>query len=146
MRTGPRGPASATPVAAFPHRPPRSIVQLVLCPRHAPEGLEGDHVMSKHLSRLPAGLAAAAALVLSHSALAVPASYAPTSLDGQNGWNGGNPCLVFVNNDAGDETVQAAEVRSGSQAWAYRRGYGSPGCGTPFSPQMLSAVGRPSSG
>jgi hypothetical protein len=85
------------------------------------------------------------AMVLLIICVTVQAQYAPTSLDGQNGWNGGVPCLIFVNNDAGDESVTIAEAFSGSQSWRYGRGYGSPGCGTPFSPQVVS-VGRPSSG
>ncbi|HVQ40448.1 MAG TPA: thrombospondin type 3 repeat-containing protein, partial [Pyrinomonadaceae bacterium] len=68
------------------------------------------------------------------------------SLDGQNGWNGGVPCLTFLNNDAGDESVTITDAFSGSQSWRYGRGYGSPGCGTPFSPQLAGSVGRPSSG
>ena len=87
----------------------------------------------------------ASALLLLIINVTVQAQYTPTSLDGQNGWNGGVPCLTFVNNDAGDESVQGAVFYTGAQAWGYFRGYGSPGCGTPFSPQVVS-VGRPSSG
>jgi hypothetical protein len=85
------------------------------------------------------------AMLLLIISVTVQAQYTPTSLDGQNGWNGGVPCLIFVNNDAGDESVQGAVFYTGAQAWGYFRGYGSPGCGTPFSPQVAS-VGRPSSG
>jgi hypothetical protein len=85
------------------------------------------------------------ALLLLIINVTVQAQYTPTSLDGQNGWNGGVPCGTFVNNDAGDESVQGAVFYTGAQAWGYFRGYGSPGCGTPFSPQGVS-VGRPSSG
>jgi hypothetical protein len=86
------------------------------------------------------------AMLLLTISVTAQAQYTPTSLDGQNGWNGGVPCLIFVNNDAGDESVTIAEAFSGSQSWRYGRGYGSPGCGTPFSPQLAGSVGRPSSG
>jgi hypothetical protein len=86
------------------------------------------------------------AMVLLMISVTVQAQYTPTSLDGQNGWNGGVPCVVFVNNDAGDESVTLADAKTGSQSWRYGRGYGSPGCGTPFSPQLAGSVGRPSSG
>lgn len=86
------------------------------------------------------------AMLLLTVAATVQAQYTPTSLDGQNGWNGGTPCVVFVNNDPGDESVTTADAHTGSQSWRYSRGYGSPGCGTPFSPQLAGSVGRPSSG
>jgi Thrombospondin type 3 repeat len=86
------------------------------------------------------------AMLLLTVAVTVQAQYTPTSLDGQNGWNGGVPCVTFVNNDAGDESVTTADAHIGSQSWRYGRGYGSPGCGTPFSPQLAGSVGRPSSG
>lgn len=86
------------------------------------------------------------AMLLLTIAVTAQAQYTPTSLDGQNGWNGGVPCVVFVNNDAGDESVTTAAAHTGSQSWRYSRGYGSPGCGTPFSPQLAGSVGRPSSG
>lgn len=86
------------------------------------------------------------AMLLLTITVTAQAQYTPTSLDGQNGWNGGVPCVVFVNNDAGDESVTTADARTGLQSWRYSRGYGSPGCGTPFSPQLAGAVGRPSSG
>lgn len=86
------------------------------------------------------------AMVLLTVAVRGQAQYTPTSLDGQNGWNGGVPCVIFVNNDAGDESVTNAAANTGLQSWRYGRGYGSPGCGTPFSPQLAGSVGRPSSG
>ena len=86
------------------------------------------------------------AMVLLTVAVRAQGQYAPTSLDGQNGWNGGVPCLVFFNDDAGDESVTNAAANTGLQSWRYGRGYGSPGCGTPFSPQLAGSVGRPSSG
>jgi len=98
----------------------------------------------KILTQLMSGLVSA--MVLFTIAARVQAQYAPTSLDGQNGWNGGVPCVIFVNNDAGDESVTTADAHTGSQSWRYSRGYGSPGCGTPFSPQLAGSVGRPSSG
>jgi len=90
------------------------------------------------------GLLSAALLLMSVSG-AQAQSYTATSLDGQNGWDGGVPCVTFTNNDPGDEAVTTADAKTGSQSWRYGRGYGSPGCGTPFSPQGAS-VGRPSSG
>lgn len=93
---------------------------------------------------LPALVILIATLLLMN-VVSAQAQYAPISLDGQNGWNGGVPCVVFVNNDAGDESVTTADAHTGTQSWRYSRGYGSPGCGTPFSPQTAS-VGRPSSG
>lgn len=89
---------------------------------------------------------AIAAALLTVGIGSAQAQYTPTSLDGQNGWNGGTPCVIFVNNDAGDESVTTADAHTGSQSWRYSRGYGSPGCGTPFSPQLAGSVGRPSSG
>ncbi|MDX6558656.1 MAG: hypothetical protein QOF72_1705 [Blastocatellia bacterium] len=86
------------------------------------------------------------AILLLTIGVTAQAQYTPTSLDGQNGWNGGVPCVVFVNNNAGNESVTTAAARTGSQSWRYSRGYGSPGCGTPFSPQLAGSVGRPSSG
>jgi hypothetical protein len=69
--------------------------------------------------------------------------YVLGSLDGQNGWDGG--VGGFVNNDPGDEAVTDADFYTGARCWRYSRGYGSPGSGTPFTPQVAS-VGRPSSG
>ncbi|MEY2512138.1 MAG: hypothetical protein QOE26_2901 [Verrucomicrobiota bacterium] len=89
---------------------------------------------------------AIAAALLTIGASAARAQYTPTSLDGQNGWNGGVPCGVFVNNNPGDESVTTVDTYTGLQSWRYGRGYSSPGCGTPFSPQLTASVGRPSSG
>ncbi|HEV3334249.1 MAG TPA: hypothetical protein VG096_24855 [Bryobacteraceae bacterium] len=86
------------------------------------------------------------ALVATSAALAASASHFTTSLDGQNGWSGGIPCMVFANNNPGDEAVTTAAAQTGAQSWRYGHGYGSPGCGTAFSPQLPVSVGRPSSG
>jgi hypothetical protein len=102
------------------------------------------HLKNKMLTRLMFSLVGA--MLLLTTAATIQAQYTPTSLDGQNGWNGGVPCVIFVNNDPGDESVQGAVFYTGAQAWGYFRGYGSPGCGTPFSPQLAGSVGRPSSG
>jgi hypothetical protein len=65
-------------------------------------------------------------------------TYALGPLDGQNGWNGGNPCGTFVNSGPGDADVVNTVTHTGCQSWYYKTGYGSPGCGTPFSPAIAS--------
>jgi hypothetical protein len=65
-------------------------------------------------------------------------SYVLGPLDGQNGWNGGNPCGGFVNSGPGDADVVNTVTHTGCQSWYYKKGYGSPGCGTPFSPVVAS--------
>jgi hypothetical protein len=102
------------------------------------------NIKNRMLTKLVFSLVSA--MLLLTIAVTAQAQYTPTSLDGQNGWNGGVPCVVFLNNDAGDESVTIADAHTGSQSWRYGRGYGSPGCGTPFSPQLAGSVGRPSSG
>jgi hypothetical protein len=57
----------------------------------------------------------------------------------QGGWSGGQ-AVGFTNNDAGDEQIVNTEAHSGAQSWHYARGYGSPGEGTPFSPNLSNAV------
>eukprot|EP00931_Biecheleriopsis_adriatica_P105351 TRINITY_DN79904_c0_g1_i1.p1 TRINITY_DN79904_c0_g1~~TRINITY_DN79904_c0_g1_i1.p1 ORF type:complete len:493 (+),score=74.22 TRINITY_DN79904_c0_g1_i1:120-1598(+) len=52
--------------------------------------------------------------------------------------------------DRGDSVINAsvgnAFIYAGSQAWQYKRGYTSSGEGTPFSPSLEHAAGKPSSG
>jgi len=77
-------------------------------------------------------------------------------------WSGGSPGSGFTNNYAqedsfpetyvpGDqpdrgESVVDTMAHSGTQSWHFKRGYDSPGSGTPFSPSLSVAAGRPSSG
>ncbi|WP_425618157.1 NosD domain-containing protein [Anatilimnocola sp. NA78] len=80
------------------------------------------------------------------------AGYTLNPLDGQQGWSGGAQ-PNFTNNDTGidngdgtfgDEKVTDLQSYSGTQSWRYSRGYGSPGQGTPFSPNLGATVGAPS--
>jgi fibronectin-binding autotransporter adhesin len=79
-------------------------------------------------------------------------NYVLGPLDGQEGWTGGaqpnftNNDLGFDNLDGtfGDEAVTNLQSQSGAQSWRYSRGYGSPGQGTPFTPNLGATVGAPS--
>ena len=72
-------------------------------------------------------------------------SYGLGSLDGVNGWSGGAQ-PGFENNNPGDEAVTNAAAKTGTQSWRFSTGYGSPGQGTPFSPQLSASAGLAGSG
>src|SRR5688572_16324347 len=60
----------------------------------------------------------------------------------QNGWSGGAQ-PDFTNNDAGDEQIVNSVAHAGAQSWHYARGYNSPGQGTPYTPNLDTAVTNP---
>lgn len=70
-------------------------------------------------------------------------SYAAGDLDGQNGWNGG--IGGFTNYTAGDADVTNSVAHSGSNSWYFKKGYNSPGQGSPFTRNVASA-GAPGNG
>ena len=63
----------------------------------------------------------------------------PNPASTQGGWSGGAQ-VGFTNNDAGDEQIVNTEAHTGAQSWHFARGYGSPGQGTPYTPNLSSAV------
>ncbi len=69
--------------------------------------------------------------------------YVLGDLDGQNGWNGGNG--GFTNYSPGDADVVNTTVHSGTQSWYFKKGYNSPGQGSPFSP-VVASVGALANG
>ncbi|MEI6198237.1 MAG: IPT/TIG domain-containing protein, partial [Verrucomicrobiota bacterium] len=79
---------------------------------------------------------------------AVVGGYTQAPLWGQLGWTGGaqpdfqNDDTGIDNGDGtfGDEKVTSAAAHTGSNAWRYSRGYGSPGQGTPYTPGLSAAV------
>ncbi len=70
-----------------------------------------------------------------------PGQLSPDINSAQGGWSGGIQG-GFTNNDVGDEAIIAAPVHSGTQAWHYARGYGSPGQGTPYGPVVEDGDGN----
>jgi uncharacterized repeat protein (TIGR01451 family) len=73
--------------------------------------------------------------------LAAFAAYSLGDLNLQNGWDGGivagNP-VPFTNNNAGSDIIVNSIAFSGTQSWQYGGSYGSPGAGTPFTPQVAT--------
>jgi len=75
-----------------------------------------------------------------------PDYYVVGDLNGQNGWDGGivsgNP-VPFTNNNANSNVITTEDAMTGDQAWRYGGSYGSPGAGTPFTPDLGVSVGAP---
>ncbi len=57
----------------------------------------------------------------------------------QGGWSGGTS-PDFTNNTAGKEQIVSGVANTGSQSWHYARGYGSPGEGTAYTPNLSATV------
>lgn len=70
-----------------------------------------------------------------------PVTYALGDLNLQNGWDGGivggNP-VPFTNNNPDSNVVTDTDKYSGTQSWRYGGSYGSPGAGTPFTPDVAT--------
>ncbi|MGH2408052.1 MAG: hypothetical protein ACRDF7_08255 [Candidatus Limnocylindrales bacterium] len=98
-------------------------------------------------SRLLVVLASAALLAgLAPGAMAItplpPVTYVLGDLSLQNGWDGGIAGNAFTNNNANSDVVSSADAFAGTQSWLYGGSYGSPGSGTPFTPNV-ARVGAP---
>jgi len=85
-----------------------------------------------------------------------------STLATQDGWSGGQGASTFTNNyaqpdtfpttvfdwdqpDRGESVINELAY-TGAQCWHFKRGYDSPGPGTPYSPELSVHAGQPSSG
>jgi hypothetical protein len=67
-----------------------------------------------------------------------PVTYTLGDLSLQNGWDGGSGGGGFTNNNAGSDIIVNTIAFDGTQSWQYGGSYGSPGAGTPFTPQVVT--------